>query len=109
MIIPSLHRILVKPDKVEEVDQTMVRARSMGLEIPLTEDTRSRAQAGIDRGTVVAVGATAFKDFGTSSPISSGDYIAYARFAGKIIKDPSTEEEFVIINDEDLVCVFIQE
>jgi hypothetical protein len=38
-----------------------------------------------------------------------GDYIAYARFAGKALEDPYTQEEFVALNDEDIVCVFHQE
>ena len=108
MIVPTLHRILVKADKLEETDKTFVKARQIGIVIPDHED-RKRAQAGVDRGTVVAFGPTAFRDFNATSPIEVGDYIAYARFAGKIITDPYTEEEFVVLNDEDIVCVFRQE
>lgn len=105
MIVPTLHRILIKADRFEDVDETTKRARQLGLEIPDHED-RKRAQAGVDKGRVVAIGATAFRDFGAESPITVGDYIAYARFGGKIIVDPETNEEYVVLNDEDVVCIF---
>ena len=108
MIVPTLHRILVKADKLEETDKTFVQAKRIGIVIPELEDLK-RAQAGVDKGTVVAVGPTAFRDFNATSPIVPGDHVAYARFAGKIISDPDTEEDFVVLNDEDIVCIFRQE
>lgn len=105
MIEPVLHRIIVKADKLEETDETFVKAKSLNIVIPEMDD-RKRAQAGVDKGTVVSVGPTAFRDFGSESPIKPGDYVAYARFAGKMIPDPHTKEEFVILNDEDIVCIF---
>lgn len=109
MIEPTLHRILVKADNLEDVDKTHVKAREMGLVIPDQDGMKKRAQAGVDRGTVLAIGPTAFRDFNSDSPIKVGDYIAYARFAGKIITDPFTDEEFVCLNDEDVVCIFRKE
>jgi len=108
MIIPLLHRILVKQDKLEETDKTYVKATALGLVLPEHEDMK-RAQASVDKGKVVAIGDTAFRDFGTTSPIEIGDYVAYARFAGKRIEDPFTGEDFVALNDEDIVCFFRQE
>jgi len=108
MIVPSLHRILIKADRLEDVDTTHKMARAAGIIMPETAD-KARAQAGVDRGTVVSIGPTAFKDFNATSPIEVGSYVAYARFAGKIITDPYTDEEFVLINDEDLCCVFHQD
>lgn len=105
MIKVVLHRILIKQDKLEETNVDFVRMRKLGLQLAETDD-RKRAQAGVDTGTVVAIGSTAFRDFGTESPIMVGDKIAYARFSGKFITDPATQEEFVILNDEDVVCVF---
>lgn len=105
MIETVLHRILVKADKLEETDKTYVKAKQLGLHIPEMDD-RKRAQAGVDKGVVVSIGPTAFRDFGAESPIKVGDYIAYARFAGKLLTDPATEEDFVILNDEDIVCIF---
>lgn len=105
MIIPALHRILIKQDKLEEADEVYIRARKAGIEIAQTDDNK-RAQASVDTGTVVAIGETAFRDFGTTSPIVEGDRIAYARFSGKFVKDPATGEEFILLNDEDLVAIF---
>jgi co-chaperonin GroES (HSP10) len=105
MIETVLHRILVKADKLEETDKTYVKAKQLGLHIPEMDD-RKRAQAGVDKGVVVSIGPTAFRDFGAESPIKVGDYVAYARFAGKLLTDPATEEDFVILNDEDIVCIF---
>ena len=105
MIFPVLHRIIVKADKLEETDATFIKAKSMGIVIPEHED-RKRAQASVDKGKVVSIGPTAFKDFHTDCPLKVGDYVAYARFAGKFVTDPSTDEEFVALNDEDIVCIF---
>ena len=105
MIIPVIHRIIIKADKLEETDETFKRASAAGIVIPDNDD-RKRAQAGVDTGTVVSVGATAFRDFGVECPVKEGDYIAYARFAGKHIKDPYTNEQFIALNDEDVISIF---
>lgn len=104
-ITPVLHRILIKADRHEDVDKTHVAARKAGIIIPDSGD-KARAQAGVDKGVVMKIGPTAFKDFHTDSPISVGDYIAYARFAGKTVNDAVTDEEFVLINDEDVCCIY---
>lgn len=103
MIEPVLHRILVRQDKLEEKDETFRRAHASGIYIPM--DERAREQAAVDSGEVLAIGATAFKDFGTESPIKVGDHIVYARHAGKDVTDPDTDEKFVAINDEDVVAI----
>lgn len=99
-----LHRVLIKQDKLEDANPDYARMRTMNLVLPDNED-RKRAQAGVDTGVVVGVGPTAFKDFGTDSPVKPGDRIAYARFSGKFITDPATQEEFVALNDEDVICI----
>ena len=104
MIIPAIHRIVVKQRQLEATRQEYKRAQSMGLIIPETEDKR-RAQAGVDQGTVVAIGPTAFKDFDTEVPCKVGDFIAFAKYSGKIVTDPDDNEEYVIINDEDVVAL----
>lgn len=103
-----LHRILIKQDKLENANKDYVKMRELGLVLAETED-RKRAQAGVDTGTVVAIGSTAFRDFGTEPPIVVGDRIAYARYSGKFVTDPATDEEFVALNDEDVICVFHEE
>jgi co-chaperonin GroES (HSP10) len=102
MIIPLLHRILVKPDKFHEVNKDMQKAREIGLVIPEMEDMK-RAQASVDRGMVVALGNTAYRDYNVDPPIAVGDFVNYAKFAGKIIEDG--DEQYICLNDEDIICV----
>jgi co-chaperonin GroES (HSP10) len=102
MIIPLLHRIVVKPDKFEDVNKDAIKAKSFGLILPESENT-SRAQAGVDRGIVVSLGQTAYKDYGVDPPVKIGDVVNYARFSGKLIEDG--EDTFICLNDEDLICI----
>ena len=101
MIKPLLYRVLVKPIELEEVDKHYAAAKRAGLEI--IESERSREVNGVDRGTVVAVGPTA------NVEVVVGDEIYYAKYAGKRIKDPYTEQEFLALNDEDLVAIIAKE
>ncbi len=102
-MIPLLHRIIVKPDKFREVNKDYQRLAAIGLEIPEFEDQK-RAQASVDRGIVVSLGATAYKDYGINPPVKPGDIVNYARFSGKLIED-SAGETFICLNDEDLICI----
>ncbi len=108
MITPLLHRIIVKQHKLEDTNKDYRRASTLGLIIPDHEDNK-RAQAGVDKGIVVAIGPTAYRDFNVDSPIKVGDTVAFARFSGKTITDPKDEEEYVALNDEDLVAVLTGE
>lgn len=107
MIIPILHRILVKPFKLEDVDKDYARAKAAGIFVDFGEKVRE--QAAVDKGLVIAVGSTAFRDFGTESPIKVGDEVAFARYGGKAMKDPETEEDFVVLNDEDVIAILTKE
>lgn len=104
MIEPLLHRIVVKPEKFEDFSEDHRRMRSIGLVAPELEEMK-RAQASVDRGVVVSIGATAYRDYGVEPQVKIGDVVNYARFSGKLIKDHSDGEEYVILNDEDLICV----
>lgn len=99
------HRVLVRPFKLEEVDEAYKRAKQVGIQLLENEDFQ-RQQNAVDKGTVVAVGNTAFKDFGGEPWCAVGDFIAFAKYSGKYVEDPFTKEKFVILNDEDVVCVF---
>jgi chaperonin GroES len=99
MIEVLLHRVLVKPDKVEETDDVIRRARAAGLEVKLDK----REEKAVEYGTVIQVGSTAFKDYGLDeSPIKPEDYVTYAKYAGKEIKYKG--ENYLILNDEDIVA-----
>jgi co-chaperonin GroES (HSP10) len=105
MIEPLGHRLLVKPDDILETDEVYKKATASGI-VLADHDDRKREQAGMDRGTVILIGQSAFRDFGTTAWCDVGDYIAYARHAGKWVKDPETNVDYLIINDEDVVCRF---
>ena len=108
MIKPLLHRILIKQLSLEDTSKEYRKAQEIGIIIPEHEDNR-RAKAGVDKGTVVAIGPTAYRDFNTDVPIKVGDVIAFAKFSGKIIVDPADEEEYVALNDEDVVAILTGE
>lgn len=98
------HRILVKPDSLETYDPQIASAKKHGI-IMLEADER-KERTGVDTGVVVQIGPTAFKDFGGERWCNEGDRISYARHAGKFIKNPETKEEWLCINDEDVVMVW---
>ena len=104
MIKPLLHRIIVKQQKLTEAHKEYRRAEALGIVIPEHEDNK-RAQAGVDKGVVVAIGPTAYRDFNTDTPIKVGGMVAFARFSGKTILDPKDDEEYVALNDEDIVAI----
>jgi co-chaperonin GroES (HSP10) len=107
-----LHRILLKRDIPEDTDavKTKKELDRLGLAVPakVQEDIELKAlreNASMDKGTVVSIGETAFKDYGIDCPIQVGDYITFAKFGGKEVTDPETGEVFVVINDEDVVAL----
>lgn len=104
-IQPVLHRILVKPFRLEDIDPDIARAKALGIELVNSE--KKREQAAVDKGEVIAIGATAFKDFGTDSPIKVGDTVAFAKYGGKSIKDG--EVEYTLLNDEDIIAILTKE
>lgn len=93
MIVPVLHRLLIKPDSVET---------KTASGIILTIDER-REQAAAEKGTVVAIGDTAFKDFEADVIPVVGDKVYFAKYAGKEVKE--NDEKFLILNDEDIVGI----
>lgn len=104
MIEPILHRVLIKQQKLSEAHKEYARAEALGIVIPEHEDNK-RAKAGVDKGVVVAIGPTAYRDFHVDVPIKIGDTVAFARFSGKTIVDPDDGEEYVALNDEDIVAI----
>jgi co-chaperonin GroES (HSP10) len=106
-LVPLGHRLLIKPQKLEDVDQAYKAARSAGIIIQ--ESHEKLQQAAVDKGTVVAMGETAFKDFGGNPWCFVGDLVAYARYGGKLITDPETEENYLILNDEDVICKIVKD
>lgn len=97
-------RVLVKPHDVLEKDDAYAAAKRMGLDLSL-ENKLSREQAAVDQATVVDFGPTVFKDYGVDNPIKVGDTVVYAKHAGKKVVDPEDKVEYLVLNDEDIVCI----
>jgi co-chaperonin GroES (HSP10) len=99
MIIPTGYRVLVKPDDIEKVTK--------GGIVLVTDEKLERAAQHV--GTVVSVGRQAWKAFSKNYDgdawANVGDRIIYSKYAGKYVKDPETKEQFVILNDEDVVAI----
>ncbi len=94
-----LHTVLIKPDKVEDTDIAIKRAKAAGIVVQLDK----REEKAVEYGTVISVGPTAFKDYGRAPDIlKEGDYVTYAKYAGKEIKHKG--EEYLILNDVDVIA-----
>lgn len=116
MIRVILHRILVERDAPVDTEavKTKEALKKSGLAVPIfvqdsIDKQALRENASMDKGHVVAIGETAFRDYGIESPIKVGDYISYAKFGGKEITDPETEKVYVAINDEDCIAILRKE
>lgn len=97
---PAGHRVLVKQDKLEETDSVYASARKLGIHL----DTSTREQAAVDSGIVLALGPSAFRDFGGEAWCAIGDRVAFAKYSGKTVTD--NKEELLVLNDEDVVYVY---
>jgi co-chaperonin GroES (HSP10) len=109
LIKPIGHKILVKADDIETTTDS-------GIVLVLDEKLERASQM---RGTLVAIGPTAWQAFryvDTNGKWKNGkpwalpgDRVLYSKYAGKIVEDPETEQDFVLMNDEDLVAVITGE
>ena len=104
MIVPCGYRVLVKPRKLEEVDKVVASAQKSGIYIPKEHSDIARLERAVDQAEVLALGPTAFKDYGDAW-CEVGDIVAYAKYAGKLVYDPDLGEDVLVLNDEDVVCV----
>lgn len=109
MLKPLGPRVIVRPDKLEETDPVFKRAHAAGIEIPKDSQEAKREQQAVVKGTVVSIGSMAFHaPVGDGTPwVKEGDRVYYAKYAGKEIVDPETDEKFLQLNDEDL-CTLIE-
>ena len=107
MIKPCGHRLVVKAFKQEEVDEVLKRASESGFlkDFQIINSNKKREDASVDKGVVLSIGPTAWKDFGSDPWCKVGDTILFAKFAGKVVEDPETKEDVFILNDEDVVAV----
>ena len=107
------YRVLVKPDPI-------VTKTAGGIEIPVNEKLE---KTGVQRGVVIDVGPFAWKAFRELNDAGNersgvkwaqpGDYIFFARNAGRFIFDPfepeeDNQNEYLVMNDEDIIAVIAQ-
>jgi co-chaperonin GroES (HSP10) len=99
------HRILIKPDSVEKEH----KVAGTDLKIALALDQK-QYRAAVDSGVVLQIGPTAFKWKESTEPwCQVGDKVQYHRYSGKFVVDPETEEELVVVNDEDIHLIIVKD
>ena len=96
-----LHHVLVKLDDATDTDDVYRRAKAAGIELSLDK----REAKGVEYGTVVQVGPTAFNDYGRSPEIlSKGDRVSITKYSGKEVVD-TDNTKYVVVNDSDVICI----
>ena len=102
MIVITGCRILIKPFKIQEHDKVFASAKAAGIALP--DFTERKEQINVDKGTVIQIGDKCHEDYVGSLAI--GDTVGYAKFGGKFIQDPLNDEIYLVINDEDVICIY---
>ena len=98
-ITPKGNRVIIEQVKLEEVTASG---------IILKQENKAAEQAGIIKGTVLAIGEACWD--GWPEPWAKvGDEVYFAKFAGKQIPDPGTEEMYLIMMDEDIIATIDNE
>ena len=96
------HRVILKP-KIETTTKS-------GIVLAVSE----RSQAiNSDQGEVFMIGSSAWKDervFGkvAEQPVKVGDNVFYAKYGAKVLKDPDSDQLYIILNDEDILVGYTE-
>lgn len=101
MIIPAGNRVLLKADPIEIVSKGGI------IQIASTESEKLE-RAAQTNGTLVSVGKEAWEDYSTHWA-EVGDRVSYIRHAGTWINDPTNNEEYVLLNDLDILAIITEE
>ena len=88
------YRLLVKP---KEIETTSVG----GIVLVLDEKLEASGQ---QIGTVINVGDDCWSEYEIPW-CKVGDQVLYAKFSGRFVYDPETKEEFMVMNDTDVMGV----
>ncbi|WP_299076568.1 hypothetical protein [uncultured Paraglaciecola sp.] len=104
-INPTGHRVLIKQDSLLEKDDIYKSALAAGLELPDHEDMK-REKVGVDTGIVVKVPDTAYTWFKGAGWCKEGDRVAFAKYSGKVFRDPDDKHAvYLVVNDDDIIAV----
>ena len=99
---PTGHHVILAPDAVEETTDS-------GIIITTDDNTIAREQAATTRGTIVAVGPTAWADPGLSPDgkpwAKVGDYVFYTRHVSKTITDTESGKDYFLLTDDNILAV----
>lgn len=101
-IQPTEYKVLIAPKSSETVTK--------GGIILIDQTVESEKYASVE-GTIVAASPLAFTyasqaewdEAGAVKP-RAGDRVIYAKYAGVRVKSPKDEQEYLLINDKDLVA-----
>ncbi len=102
-ITPAGYRILIKQDNLTEKDDVVSNALKAGL-IIADDAGMKREQLGVDTGTVVSVGPTAYSQADVPWCVV-GDRVAFAKYSGKVFTDPEDKQVYLVVNDDDIIAV----
>ena len=98
-INPKGNRVIIEQARLEETTESG---------IILKRSNEVAEQAGIIKGTIVALGNECWEAW--PEPWAKvGDEVYFAKFAGKLIPDPVTEEVYLIMMDEDIIATIEKE
>lgn len=106
-IIPCGHRVVVEILDLTEIDEVYKSAKALGIDLSASQDIQ-REQQSVDKGVIRAIGQTAFRDFGGDAWCKVGDTVAFAKYSGKTVKDLVTGKSYLVLNDEDCICILTQ-
>src|SRR4030042_5394959 len=93
-IYPKGHKILIRVDKIEETTTHGIILHS---------ETTRKEQLAENRGTVIALGSTAYYDE-TEAWCTEQDRVLFAKYAG-LLYQGKDGLEYRVINDRDIVAV----
>ncbi len=98
---PLGFRVMIKPLDVDEISDGG---------IILVDETRDAERRTTQIGYIVSVGSTAWAAYDDGKPWAAvGDKVVYVKYGGKLIKDPESGVEYVILNDEDVLLKIVGE
>lgn len=100
---PIEYKVLVLPDDVEETNDSLKRAKELGIEIPI--EMLERESDSQVTGTLISVGGRAFEDFGDPKPAIGGT-VYYAKYSGLKMLDDN-KIEYLLMPDKDITGVLI--
>ena len=99
MLEPAGFKLLIKPFEVEKVS-------AGGIVLTSNAYQEKLEAAGRAEGIVHKVGRTAYRAYDDGTPwVTEGDHIIFSKYSGQFITDPNTEEEFIIIRDDDVIAI----